>query len=59
MKLASTCHEIREQMQRTRMIFKCYRLTANAGKQLMVEESQWKQMAEAVAREIRPVAEER
>ena len=30
--------------------FKYYRLTDNGRKQLVVEESQWKQMAEAVAR---------
>lgn len=30
--------------------FKCYRLTEKGRRQLVVEESQWKQMAEAVAR---------
>ena len=38
--------------------FKYYRLTEKGRKQLMVEESQWKQMAEAVARVMWPVAEE-
>lgn len=38
--------------------FKYYRLTAEGKKQLVVEESQWKQMAEAVARVMWPVAEE-
>ena len=38
--------------------FKYYRLTAKGKKQLLVEESQWKQMAEAVARVMWPAAEE-
>jgi PadR family transcriptional regulator PadR len=38
--------------------FKYYRLTDKGRKQLMVEESQWKQMAEAVARVMWPAAEE-
>jgi transcriptional regulator len=38
--------------------FKYYRLTAEGKKQLVVEESQWKQMAEAVARVMWPAAEE-
>lgn len=38
--------------------FKYYRLTEKGRKQLLVEESQWKQMAEAVARVMWPVAEE-
>jgi PadR family transcriptional regulator PadR len=38
--------------------FKYYRLTEKGRKQLMVEESQWKQMMEAVARVMWPVAEE-
>ena len=38
--------------------FKYYRLTAIGKKQLTVEESQWKQMSEAVARVMWPVAEE-
>ena len=38
--------------------FKYYRLTDKGRKQLVVEESQWKQMAEAVARVMWPVAEE-
>jgi PadR family transcriptional regulator, regulatory protein PadR len=38
--------------------FKYYRLTPEGKKQLVVEESQWKQMAEAVARVMWPVAEE-
>ena len=38
--------------------FKYYRLTAAGRKQLQVEESQWKQMAEAVARVMWPAAEE-
>lgn len=38
--------------------FKYYRLTAEGKKQLVVEESQWKQMAEAVARVMWPTAEE-
>src|ERR1700678_169068 len=38
--------------------FKYYRLTATGRKQLVVEESQWKQMAEAVARVMWPAAEE-
>jgi PadR family transcriptional regulator, regulatory protein PadR len=39
--------------------FKFYRLTEKGRKQLVVEESQWKQMAEAVARVMWPTAEER
>jgi len=39
--------------------FKYYRLTDKGKKQLVVEESQWKQMAEAVARVMWPAAEER
>ncbi|HEY4356733.1 MAG TPA: PadR family transcriptional regulator [Acidobacteriaceae bacterium] len=38
--------------------FKYYRLTAKGREQLKVEESQWKQMTEAVARVMWPVAEE-
>jgi PadR family transcriptional regulator PadR len=38
--------------------FKYYRLTEMGKKQLVVEESQWKQMAEAVALVMRPAAEE-
>src|SRR5467141_2697146 len=38
--------------------FKYYRLTDRGRKQLVVEESQWKQMAEAVARVMWPAAEE-
>ena len=38
--------------------FKYYRLTETGKKQLVVEESQWKQMAEAVARVMWPAAEE-
>jgi len=38
--------------------FKYYRLTENGRKQLLVEESQWKQMMEAVARVMWPAAEE-
>ena len=38
--------------------FKYYRLTEKGRKQLVVEESQWKQMAESVARVMWPVAEE-
>jgi PadR family transcriptional regulator, regulatory protein PadR len=38
--------------------FKYYRLTETGRKQLVVEESQWKQMAEAVARVMWPTAEE-
>jgi transcriptional regulator len=38
--------------------FKDYRLTEMGRKQLAVEESQWKQIAEAVARVMWPVAEE-
>ena len=38
--------------------FKYYRRTAEGKKQLVVEESQWKQMAEAVARVMWPAAEE-
>ena len=38
--------------------FKYYRLTDKGRKQLVVEESQWKQMAEAVARVMWPAAEE-
>lgn len=38
--------------------FKYYRLTEQGRKQLQVEESQWKQMAEAVARVMWPAAEE-
>jgi len=37
--------------------FKYYRLTDKGKKQLAVEESQWKQMAEAVARVMWPAAE--
>jgi len=38
--------------------FKYYRLTAKGRKQLTVEESQWKQMTEAVARVMWPTVEE-
>ena len=38
--------------------FKYYRLTDTGRKQLVVEESQWKQMAEAVARVMWPAVEE-
>jgi PadR family transcriptional regulator, regulatory protein PadR len=38
--------------------FKYYRLTDKGKKQLVVEESKWKQMAEAVARVMWPTAEE-
>ena len=38
--------------------FKYYRLTEKGRKQLSVEESQWKLMAEAVARVMWPTAEE-
>jgi transcriptional regulator len=38
--------------------FKYYRLTDRGRKQLLVEESKWKQMAEAVARIMWPAAEE-
>jgi transcriptional regulator len=38
--------------------FKYYRLTEKGKKQLLAEESQWKQMAEAVARVMWPAAEE-
>jgi PadR family transcriptional regulator PadR len=38
--------------------FKYYRLTDMGKKQLVVEESQWKQMAEAVARVMWPASEE-
>jgi transcriptional regulator len=38
--------------------FKYYRLTDKGRKQLVVEESQWEQMAEAVARVMWPAAEE-
>lgn len=38
--------------------FKYYRLTEKGRKQLIVEESQWKQMSEAVARVMWPTTEE-
>src|ERR1700691_2007183 len=38
--------------------FKYYRLTDKGKKQLVLEESQWKQMAEAVARVMWPAPEE-
>lgn len=38
--------------------FKYYRLTAQGRKQLLVEESQWKQMMEAVARVMWPASTE-
>jgi PadR family transcriptional regulator, regulatory protein PadR len=38
--------------------FKYYRLTDKGKKQLVVEESQWKQMTEAVARVMWPTAED-
>jgi transcriptional regulator len=38
--------------------FKYYRLTEKGRKQLAVEESQWKRMAEAVARVMWPLGEE-
>jgi len=38
--------------------FKYYRLTDKGKKQLVVEESQWRQMAEAVARVMWPAVEE-
>jgi transcriptional regulator len=37
---------------------KYYRLTENGRKQLLIEESKWKQMAEAVARVMWPTVEE-
>jgi len=39
--------------------FKYYRLTDQGRKQLLAEESRWKQMAEAVARVMWPAAEEK
>jgi transcriptional regulator len=39
--------------------FKYYRLTDKGKKQLVVEESQWKQMTEAVARVMWPTVEDR
>jgi PadR family transcriptional regulator len=38
--------------------FKYYRLTDKGRKQLVVEESEWKLMAEAVSRVMLPAAEE-
>ncbi len=38
--------------------FKYYRLTDHGRKQLLVEESQWRQMSEAVARVMWPATEE-
>jgi transcriptional regulator len=38
--------------------FKYYRLTEKGRKQLVLEESQWKQMADAVARVMWPAVEE-
>jgi transcriptional regulator len=38
--------------------FKYYRLTEQGRKQLLAEESQWRQMTEAVARVMWPAAEE-
>jgi PadR family transcriptional regulator PadR len=38
--------------------FKYYRLTEIGRKQIVIEESQWKQMADAVARLMWPAAEE-
>jgi transcriptional regulator len=38
--------------------FKYYQLTENGRKQLLVEESQWKQMMEAVSRVMWPTSEE-
>ena len=38
--------------------FKYYRLTEKGRKQLLVEESQWKRMTEAVARVMWPTSEE-
>lgn len=38
--------------------FKYYRLTEKGKKQLVLEESQWKQMTDAVARVMWPAAEE-
>jgi PadR family transcriptional regulator, regulatory protein PadR len=38
--------------------FKYYRLTEKGRRQLVVEESQWKQMTDAVARVMWPTAEE-
>lgn len=38
--------------------FKFYKLTEKGKKQLVVEESKWKQMVEAVARVMSPVTEE-
>jgi PadR family transcriptional regulator, regulatory protein PadR len=38
--------------------YKYYRLSEKGRKQLLVEESRWKQMTEAVARVMWPVAEE-
>jgi PadR family transcriptional regulator PadR len=39
-------------------VFKYYRLTGKGRKQLVVEESQWKRMSEAVARVMWPALEE-
>jgi PadR family transcriptional regulator PadR len=47
-------HQIGKQIQRSTNDF----LQMQHGSQLMVEGSQWKQMAEAVARVMWPVAEE-
>jgi PadR family transcriptional regulator, regulatory protein PadR len=38
--------------------FKYYRLTAQGKKQLVLEQSKWKRMVEAVARVLSPAAEE-
>jgi PadR family transcriptional regulator, regulatory protein PadR len=45
-------------MGRVQMGDGAYRLTDKGRKQLLAEESQWKQMAEAVARVLWPAAEE-
>jgi DNA-binding PadR family transcriptional regulator len=39
--------------------FKYYRLTEKGRKQLLVEESDWKQMIDAVSRVMWPASEER
>jgi hypothetical protein len=57
-KVSSCCNLLSNTAGGRNLEFKYYRLTDKGKKQPVVEESQWKQMAEAVARVMWPAAEE-
>jgi DNA-binding PadR family transcriptional regulator len=57
-KASSCCNLLSNTAGSRNLEFKYYRLTDKGKKQPVVEESQWKQMAEAVARVMWPAAEE-